>query len=93
MIAFVAGCKTPSETCDARGDSDTCEIHHRIMETEIVKNKKWNMPSQEYLAARARGFRHSYPFLLPEQCKKWAVYICADCVRAEEEWKQTHPGQ
>lgn len=88
--ALLAGCAT-EKVCDARGESEICEIHHAIMETEVVKNKKeWPMPSQAYLQARARYFRHAYPFLLPssKDCPKCAVYICAECVRAEQEWKR-----
>ncbi|HWF20025.1 MAG TPA: hypothetical protein VG754_12200 [Verrucomicrobiae bacterium] len=85
----MAGCKT--QVCDTRGQSEVCEIHHQFMQTEVVDNKKnWRMPSQEYLEARAHFFRHSYPFVLPEKCKKCAIYVCEDCVRAEEEWKRKH---
>jgi len=93
-LGFVlAGCQT-EKVCDARGESDFCEIHHTYMETKIVDNKKnWPMPSQEYLEARSRYFRHSYPFILPDKCPKCAVFICDDCVQAEAEWKRKHHEQ
>jgi hypothetical protein len=88
LIFFITGCET-DKVCDARGQSDVCEIHHTFMETEIVENKKhWPRPTQEYLQARAQYFRHAYPFVLPDQCKKCAIHVCEDCVRAEEEWKR-----
>ncbi len=48
------------------------------------------MPSQDYLEARVKFFPHAYPFLLPETKGKYVVYICDDCVRAEEIWKNRH---
>lgn len=88
LFLLITGCQT-DKVCDARGPSEICEIHHTFMETDVVTNKKhWLMPTQEYLEARNRLFRHSRPFILPEQCKKCAVFVCEDCVRAEEEWKR-----
>ncbi len=92
MGLAVTGCRTT--TCDGRGPSEICEIHHAIMQTELLsKNRKSTAPSQEYLVARMTGFLHSYPYVLPEQCDKTAVYICDDCVRAEHEWIRRHPGE
>lgn len=89
----LTGCQS-EKICDARGDTDICEIHHVIMQEEIVKNRNKNptMPSQEYLAARAQNFRHSYPFLLPKECTSCAVNICPACVRAEELWMRQNQG-
>ena len=84
----LTGCKT--QVVDCRGPVDVCEIHHAYMHTEIVKNRHLPLPSQEYVMARAHGFIHAEPFLLPEGAKKCAVYICDDCVRAEEQWKAQH---
>ncbi len=86
---MLAGCQS-EKVCDARGPDEICEIHHRMMQTVVVENEKKPLPSREYLQARSQGFIHSYPFLLPEGCKKCAVWICEDCVRAEEEWKRNH---
>jgi hypothetical protein len=85
----LAGCQS---TCDGRGPSDICEIHHTVMHAEIVSNTKHPAPSQAYLEARARGFVHAKPFYLPPQCDRCLVNICDDCVQAEQMWKQQHPG-
>lgn len=92
LLSFVlGGCQT-KHVCDARGESgDFCEIHHTYMETKVIDNKKnWPDVSPEYLEARTRFFRHSYPFILPDQCDKVAVYVCEECVQAEREWKRKH---
>ena len=92
---LAAGCKS-GKTCDARGDMpDQCEIHHRIMRSEKFPNPhRTEPPSQEYLAARYRYFRHAKPILLglPDDCKEVMVYMCDDCVHAEEQWRAAHPG-
>jgi hypothetical protein len=82
------GCHT---TCDARGPSEYCEIHHTYMETRLIINDPHPKPSQEYLEARAQSFIHSYPYFLPDKCEKVVVYVCPDCVRAEQEWRRRHP--
>lgn len=84
----LTGCKT--QVVDCRGPVDVCEIHHTFMRTEVVKNRHRPLPSQEYVMARAHYFIHAEPFFLPEEAKKCAVYICDDCVRAEEQWKMQH---
>jgi hypothetical protein len=87
---FVSGCTTPS-TCDARGPSEVCELHHEYMQTELYTNPKHaTMPTDEYLQARTKLFVHSYPFILPNQCDKCVIYVCDECVRVEGEWKRQH---
>jgi len=90
LALVLAGCQT---TCDVRGPSDICEIHHAFMHADLVSNTKRPPPSQEYLEARAKGFVHARPFLLPAQCDRCLVNICDDCVRAEQFWQHEHPGQ
>jgi hypothetical protein len=94
-LAVLCGCKT-EKVCDARGDSpETCEIHHLYMRSEKFPNPHLKTPpSQEYMAARIRYFVHSKPTLyeLPDECKSCMVYICDDCVHAEEQWRAAHPG-
>src|SRR5665811_1101939 len=90
MALASAGCHT---TCDGRGPSEICELHHSMMQTDTVKNRNRPPPSQEYLQARVQSFRHSYPYVLPEQCDRCVVYVCPECVRLEKEWKQQHPGE
>lgn len=93
-IVLLCGCKT-GKVCDARGDVDQCEIHHRIMRSEKFPNPhRTTPPSREYLEARMRYFRHAKPilYMLPDECKSCMVYICEDCERAEEQWRAAHPG-
>jgi hypothetical protein len=88
-IAFLfTGCKT---TCDGRGPTEYCELHHEMMETESVERHVTPQPSPEYLQARVKYFIHSYPYGLPEKCKTCIVYICPECVRNEEAWIRSHP--
>ena len=87
----LTGCHT--QVMDCRGPVDVCEIHHAYMRTEVVKNRHLPMPSQAYLSARSHYFIHAAPFLLPEQAKSCAVYICDDCVRAERQWKMQNDQQ
>ena len=88
VASLFFGCSAP--TCDGRGPSEICEIHHTMMGTVLVKRTKTPPLTREYLEARAHLFIHSYPFALPEQCGSCVVYICDDCVRAEREWKRGH---
>ncbi len=90
---FLTGCS--STTVDGRTESEICEIHHIFMHAEEVPSlKEYPQVSQEYMQARAKGFIHSYPFQLPYRKRtKFLVWICDDCVRAEEFWKRQHPGQ
>lgn len=92
--ALLAGCSTQSTTCDARGGSDICEIHHLIMRSVTIKNPNMKeMPSQEYMMARSRGFIHSRPFFLPPECKRAVVFICDQCVESENTWLLQHNGR
>jgi hypothetical protein len=85
------GCATKN-TCDGRGDSEICPVHHELMHAELVDNRKsWPQVTQEYMTVRAQHFPHAYPFWLPGQCDKCVVFICDDCVKAEEAWKRQHP--
>ena len=94
-MAVLCGCKT-GKVCDARGDSpELCEIHHLYMRSEKFPNPHRTIPpSQAYMEARIRYFVHSKPtlYMLPDECKSCMVYICDDCVHAEEQWKAQHPG-
>ncbi|HZQ48089.1 MAG TPA: hypothetical protein VFC07_13815 [Verrucomicrobiae bacterium] len=87
---LLTGCTTTY--LEARGDSDICEIHHTFMRTdELPGMKVYKEPSREYIEARRKGFVHSYPFYLPYRSRtRYAVYLCDDCIRTEEIWKQLH---
>jgi hypothetical protein len=88
---LLTGCA--SSAYDARGDgSEICEIHHTYMQSVEVSASSHNFqPTQEYLEARTRLFRHSYPFALPERARTtYVIYLCDDCVRAEAAWKTGH---
>src|SRR5579863_1931988 len=88
---LLTGCSSTTYLCDARGPSDTCEIHHTLMRSvEIANNTSQTPPPGEYLEARIRSFVHSYPYFLPSQCRRCVIFLCDDCVRAEREWKQGH---
>ena len=78
------GCQT--KVCDARGPSDTCEIHHAFMESVNLPYQKQEMPGREYLEARVRFFPHSQPFLMSPDCPHCVFYICDYCEHAEQEW-------
>jgi hypothetical protein len=88
MGLVLTGCHS---TCDARGPSEECEIHHVLMRTELIDNDHPPAKTIEYVIARQQAFPHTYPFALPDQCNKCVVYICDDCVRAEKEWNRRHP--
>lgn len=90
---FFTGCST--DVLDGRTDSEICEIHHIFMSAEEIPCRKhYDPPSQEYLMARRQQFIHSYPYQLPYRKRtKVLVYICPDCVQAEQVWRQQHPGQ
>ena len=87
---LLAGC---SSLVDARSGSEICEIHHQYMrEVKISGKHNPQRPSQEYLAARVRGFIHAYPVSLPYHYRtKYVVYICVDCEKADGEWRKAHP--
>lgn len=89
LAAALAGCAS-HDVYDARGPSEFCEIHHALMHSEKISPPENAMPPQDYLEARVRFFPHAYPFFLPETKGKYMVYICDDCVRAEEIWKSRH---
>src|ERR1700719_2301952 len=93
--ALFSGCST-GKVCDLRREGgEVCGIHHLYMHSEKFPNPHRTVsPSQEYLMARTRGFIHAKPtlFMLPDDCKSCVVYICDDCVHAEEQWKAAHPG-
>ena len=94
-MVLMCGCKT-GKVCDARGEIDQCEIHHRIMRSEKFPNPHLTtQPSDEYLQARVKYFLHAKPtlYMLPDECKSCMVYICDDCVEAERRWKHEHPGE
>ncbi len=92
-VGLFTGCST--SYIEARGESEICEIHHTFMRTEDISGmKQYDPPSREYLAARTRWFVHSYPFYLPFKPRtRFVIYICDDCVHAEQEWKRQHPQQ
>jgi hypothetical protein len=88
MGLLITGCYT---VCDDRGPSKTCEIHHVEMHAKVVTNHGPTFPpTKEYFGARPALFAHTYPVILPDQCKRYIVYLCDDCVRAEQEWKKQH---
>jgi hypothetical protein len=92
LVALLCGCST-GKVCDARGDVDICEIHHRGMHPEVYSNPHLTVPpTTDYLQARFKYFRHSKPtlYLLPDECKKCKVNICEECVAEETKWKATH---
>lgn len=88
--SLFAGCS--STVLDARGPSEICEIHHTFMRTvEFEGRPAGDLPDREYLAARTRLFRHSYPASLPRRFHTtYVIYLCDDCVRAEEKWRAEH---
>lgn len=92
-VGLLTGCTT--SLMDARTPSEICEIHHTFMRTdELPGQKEINPPSEEYIRARLKGFVHSYPYYLPYRTRtKFVVYICDDCVQAEQAWKHQHPKQ
>jgi hypothetical protein len=87
---FVTGCGTVIET---RGDSEICEIHHTYMRSaEFSPPSNDKPPAEEYLNARIRYFRHSYPSTLRPQFRtKYMIYLCDKCVQAEADWMRMHP--
>ena len=88
-MTVLCGCET-GKVCDARGEIENCELHHRVMHSEKYPNPHLKTPpSQEYLNVRVRYFVHSKPTLygLPDECKYCMVFICDDCVQAEQQWK------
>ena len=90
LILAVAGCTSLS---DARGPSEICEVHHAFMRAVEVPGPKGALPvTQEYLAAKAKLFPHTYLDFTPDTRNHWMIYICNDCVRAQAAWQKQHPG-
>jgi hypothetical protein len=89
-VVASTGCST---VLDARGESEVCEIHHTYMQSvEVSAPSDTKQRTQEYLEARMKFFRHSYPSALPERIRtKYVVYLCDKCVKAEADWKKEHP--
>ena len=89
---LLAGCAT---VVDARNHSQpVCEIHHGYMQSVRISGRPVGAapPTQEYLEARVKGFRHSYPLSLPLRIRtKYVIHLCDECVAAETEWKKAHP--
>ena len=87
-MILAAGCRT---TCDGRTESEECAVHNVWMRTVVVDNgKPPPQPPAEYLLAEHDLFPHSYPYVLPDKCKSCTVYICDDCVKAEQRWRAQH---
>jgi hypothetical protein len=92
VVALFVGCTSDRKTCDGRGESEVCEVHHVMMQTVNVPNPRLKtQPSDQYLQDRLHGFPHSRPFALPKECKEAVVYICEQCFRTEELWRHQHP--
>ena len=79
---------------DARGPSSDCEVHRTPMKTEVIRD--WGgcvLPTPPYAEARQKLFPHAYPDQLPSPWpwKRERIYVCPDCVRAQEEWEKHNP--
>jgi hypothetical protein len=79
---------------DARGPSDTCEVHHTAMKTASVPG--WGgcrYATTTYAEARPKLFPHTYPFRMPSPWpwKRERISLCDDCIGAEQEWGKAQP--
>jgi hypothetical protein len=89
-LVLAAGC---TSIRDGRGPTDICEVHNTIMHEEVVPAPRDNDPlPAEYVEAGLRLFPHAWPKYHPSHGDKVVVYICDECVRAQEEWMRLHPG-
>jgi len=88
MAGAITGCSTLS---DARGTSEFCEIHHAMMfSIEVPAPSPSFEPKPDYLEARNRLFPHGFPKYPPDNRRKWVVFVCDYCTRAEADWKAHH---
>jgi len=75
---------------DERGLSNICEVHPVAMKTTTVPG--WGgcvLPTTTYAEARSKLFPNTYPDQLnsPWPWKRKRVYICSECVAAQQTWK------
>jgi hypothetical protein len=92
VLGLTAGCAAPTIR-DGRGPSEICEVHHTIMQEMVVPAPLDNTPlPQAYVADGIRYFPHGTPEFKPSHHDKLVIYICDECVRAQEAWKRAHPG-
>jgi hypothetical protein len=89
-LGLTSGC---TDIRDARGSSEFCEVHHTLMQQMIVGAPRDNVPlPQEYVEAGLRFFPHGMPEYHASSRHKLVIYVCPDCVRAQEAWKRLNPG-
>jgi hypothetical protein len=93
-IIFIAAAMTGC-CClhDARGPSNTCEVHHMTMRSTTAPG--WGgcvLPTIQYAETRTRLFPNASGDYMPSPWpwKRQRVYVCDDCIRAKDEWIKNH---
>jgi hypothetical protein len=74
---------------DDRGPSNVCDVHHITMKSTTVPG--WGgcmLPTVTCAEARAKLFPHVHPDQVdsPWPWKRERVYICDECLTAQEKW-------
>ncbi|MDB6016264.1 MAG: hypothetical protein JWR19_753 [Pedosphaera sp.] len=62
------------------------------MNSVEVPGPKQSVPlANDYVEAGLRFFPHGYPDYVPSPRDHVVIYICDECVRAQQVWKSQHP--
>lgn len=90
LAVALTACRTPGRVYDQREASNVCELHHTTMRSVRVPLGIGSvLPYAGYLEARDKLFPHSYPQWLGSQKDYCIIYVCDDCIRAEDAWRKT----
>lgn len=91
LIGLLTACHTPNHVADFRKGSDICDLHHTKMRSvQVPEGVGCVLPRAGYLEARDNLFPHSYPEWLESRKDFCLIYVCDDCIRAEDKWKKSH---
>src|ERR1041385_1220021 len=99
VAAFIlAGCAMWKKDL-TRGVSPTCEVHATLMTKTNVSilygllgQNEWN---RAYVAAKQKSFPHVDDDVeggcIIGRAKEAIIYICPQCLRAQQQWLSEHP--
>src|SRR4030095_14388471 len=88
LALILTGCATRSHISDVRTGSGDCEVHKITMRSVKVPSPNGCViPRPGWLQAREQGFPNSYPRWLNSKEDFCIVYVCDECVIAENHWR------
>lgn len=91
VLVLGEGCRTPGHVTDLRGASDVCAVHHvKMRSVQFPMGSGCALPYAGYLEARDNCFPNAFPIWLNSQKDYCIIYVCDDCIRAEDVWKKSH---